>query len=854
MSQQDNFDDLFAPESSEEKSVSATPWKVLLVDDEPDIHAILRLALQDVEIEGHPLDLIEANSGANARHILEQQTDIALILLDVVMESNSSGLELVNYIRNELNNSKIQILLVTGQPGYAPQHEVITEFEINGYYLKTELTSEKIFSAVYSSLRNYKMTLEFEQQHIELQASEKRYFDLYENSPDMYVSVNAKTAKVRECNQTLSKKLGYRKSEIIGQSIFDLYHPDCMDDVKLAFKSFIETGVVNNAELQLKRKDGKKIDVNLNVTSVRDESGNILYSRSCWIDITERKKLENELKLAAKVFIHASEGITITDVKGNILDINDAFSSITGYSRDEVIGKNPKILQSGHHDKHYYESMWHDLQEHGHWSGEIWNRRKNGEVYAEMLNINAVTNSEGKVQQYVALFSDITIQKKHQKQLEHIAHFDALTNLPNRVLLADRLERSMIQEQRRHKQLAVIFLDLDQFKEVNDTHGHDVGDQLLIKISQRLNEALREDDTIARFGGDEFVIVLSDLLTDRDCVPILERLVDAAALPVNINELTLQVSASLGVTFYPQEESIDADQLLRQADQAMYQAKLSGKNRCQFFDMAQDRTIRGHNENIERIRQALVNDEFVLYYQPKIDLCTGRVQGAEALIRWQHPDKGLLPPAAFLPTIEGEFLAAEIDNWVIETAIAQLNFWHQSGHDFSISVNVGPLCLEQAGFIQYIKDKFDAYPELDIHLLELEVLESSALKDISLVSKVIENCKNIGVSFALDDFGTGYSSLTYLKNLPAKTLKIDQSFVRDMLVQADDLAIIEGIIGLARAFDREVIAEGIETMEHARKLYNMGCKAGQGYAFAKPMPADEIINWKSNWKPESTIV
>jgi len=852
MSQFDDFNQLFAAESIEEKPVSVLPWKVLLVDDEPDIHAILRLALQDIEVEGLPLDLIEANSAIDAQYILSQQQNIALILLDVVMESKSSGLDLVNYIRNELKNNKTQIVLITGQPGYSPQHEVITKYEINGYYLKTELTTEKIFSTVYSTIRNYRMTQDFEQQSIELEESKKRYFDLYDNSPDMYVSVDAETTRIRDCNQTLAEKLGYCKADIIGQPIFDLYHPDCMDDVKPVFKSFLETGVVNNAELQLKRKDGSKIDVNLNAGSVRDESGKILYSRSCWIDITERKKLENELKLAAKVFTHASEGITITDPQGNILNINDAFTKITGYSRSEVVGQNPRVLKSGHHNQLYYKAMWHDIQEHGHWSGEIWNRRKNGEVYAEMLNINAVKNSEGKVQQYVALFSDITVQKQHQKQLEHIAHFDALTNLPNRVLLADRLERSMIQEQRRNQQLAVIYLDLDQFKEINDAYGHDVGDQLLIQLSQRFSEALREGDTLARLGGDEFIIVLNDLLHDGDCVPILKRLVDAAALPVHFDDLVLQVSASLGVTFFPQKDSIDAEQLLRQADQAMYQAKLSGKNRYQFFDMDRDRTIRGLHESLERIRQALVNNEFVLYYQPKIDLRTGRILGAEALIRWQHPDKGLLPPIAFLPAIENESLSVDVDNWVIETAIAQANCWHQSGRDFSLSVNVGPLCLEQTDFSKYLKEKLDVYPEFDANFLELEVLESSALKDISLVSNVIEKCKNIGVSFALDDFGTGYSSLTYLKQLPAKTLKIDQSFVRDMLIETDDLAIIESIIGLARAFDREVIAEGIETMEHARKLYNMGCESGQGYAFAKPMPADEFINWKSNWNPEST--
>jgi len=848
MSKKVGFSDLFTDEPESSNISTAKPWKLLLVDDEPDIHATLRLSLHNVEVEDRPLELFEAHSAEQAKVILSQQPDIALILLDVVMESQSAGLDLVRFIRKDIQNNSVQIILVTGQPGYAPQHEVIQNLEINGYHLKTELTSEKIYVSVYTALRTYRAMQELEQKHIQLEETEKRYFDLYEHSPDMYVSVDANTALVRECNQTLSDKLGYSKSQIIGFPIFNLYHPNSLPDVKKAFKSFVETGEVNNAELQLKHKDGSKIDVNLNVTSIRDENNKIRYSRSCLIDISERKKMEKELQLAANVFTHASEGITITDSSGNILDINEAFTTITGYSREEVLGKNPRILQSGRHNQQYYKTMWQDIQKKGHWTGEIWNRRKNGEVIAEVLNINAVNNAQGKNQYYVAIFSDITVQKEQQKKLEHIAHFDALTNLPNRVLLADRLEQAMAQEIRRKQKLAVIYLDLDKFKEINDSYGHDVGDQLLIAISIRMKDVLRNGDTIARIGGDEFIIILNDLSAVSDYVPILERLVHSAAMPVYINNDVLKVSASLGVTFYPQSEPIDADQLFRQADQAMYEAKQSGKNRYQFFDLEQDRLVRGHHGTLKQIHQALKDDEFVLYYQPKVNMCNGKVVGAEALIRWQHPERGLLTPAEFLPVLEQDPLAILVDKWVIETAISQLSNWKRSSDFIPVSINVGPMYLEQPGFVKQLAALLKENSLLGDNNIELEILESSALSDISLVSKVIDECKQLGVSFALDDFGTGYSSLNYLKRLPSTTLKIDQSFVRDMLVEVDDLTIIEGIIGLAQAFKREVIAEGVESIEHAEMLVKMGCEIGQGYAFARPMPADELLRWKENWK------
>ena len=567
-------------------------------------------------------------------------------------------------------------------------------------------------------------------------------------------------------------------------------------------------------------------------------------------DITERRQAEEKLLLAASVFTHSREGIMITAADGTIIDVNDAFTRITSYSRDEVLGRNPRLLNSGLQGKEFYAAMWRDLIGTDGWYGEVWNRRKSGEVYAAMQTISTVRDAWGKTRLYVALFSDITPLKEQQKQLEHIAHYDALTTLPNRVLLSDRLHQGIVQSQRRGQRLAVAYLDLDGFKTINDNYGHEAGDQLLLTVATRMRQALRESDTLARLGGDEFVAVLVDLADVEASAPTLARLLAAAAQPVQVGDTLLQVSASLGVTFYPQADEVDADQLLRQADQAMYQAKLAGKNRYAIFDADQDRCVRGHHESLEHIRRALIEREFVLYYQPKVNMLTGKVVGAEALIRWQHPLKGLLLPALFLPVIEDHPMAVEIGEWVIDSALTQMELWRAAGLDIPVSVNVGARQLQQANFVERLRKILAEHPDIEPSHLEMEVLETSALEDLARVSRVIEDCREIGVMFSLDDFGTGYSSLTYLKHLPVGQLKIDQSFVRDMLGDPDDLAILDGVIGLSSVFRRQVIAEGVETVEHGTMLLQLGCELAQGFGIARPMPGHEMPGWSARWRPD----
>ena len=562
----------------------------------------------------------------------------------------------------------------------------------------------------------------------------------------------------------------------------------------------------------------------------------------------EQSRAESRLQMAASVFTHAREGILITDCQGNIIEANQVFADITGYSREEALGKNPRFLQSGLHDKDFYSALWQSLLQTGNWYGEVWNRRKNGELYAAMMTISAVQDIHGITQNYVNLFTDITPLKEHQRQLEYIAHYDALTGLPNRVLLADRLKQAMARSHRNGRSLAVLYLDLDGFKAVNDQHGHDTGDQLLVNISHRLKEVLREGDTLARIGGDEFVVVMVDLERPQDYEAVLNRLLSVAAEPVTLNQHLLLVSASIGATLYPQDDA-DADQLLRHADQAMYLAKQAGKNCYHLFDIAKDIAVKTQRESLEHIRIALDRKEFVLHYQPQVNMRTGEIVGAEALVRWQHSERGLLSPAHFLPVIEDHPLSIELGDWVINDALQQIAHWQRLGLLIPVSVNIGALQLQRSEFVTQLAAQLAAHPQVPPAYLQLEIVETSALEDIAEVANIMRRCRDLGVSFAVDDFGTGYSSLTYLKRLPAELLKIDQTFVRDMLDDADDLAIVKGVIGLANAFHRQVIAEGVETVAHGELLIPLGCELAQGYGIARPMPAADLPAWAANWKP-----
>lgn len=626
-------------------------------------------------------------------------------------------------------------------------------------------------------------------------------------------------------------------------------HPDDIESTKRDMQDAMTGKILVNHDFRVVWPNGEIHRIHDTAKAFYDESGTPLRLLGVSTDVTEKIEAELKLKLFASVFIHAGEGIMITDADSVIIEVNDNFCKIAGYTREEVLGKNPRILRSERQSHEFFAEMWSTLQAKDCWKGEIWNRRKNGEVIAELLTISAVREESGRLQNYVAIFSDISLMKKHQDQLEYIAHYDVLTNLPNRVLLTDRLIQSMRQSRRNKNLLAVAFLDLDGFKLVNDTYGHNVGDSLLIALSERIEETLRESDTLARIGGDEFIFTIANLNDIEDSKPVLDRLLYTLNSPIYVGDISLIVSASIGVAIYPRD-STDADILIRKADQAMYSAKQAGKNRYHIFDSIQDQAATTQRETVDNIILALERRELVLHYQPKVNMLTGEIIGVEALIRWLHPNQGLLFPADFLPAIEDHAVILEVGEWVIETALTQINLWQKMGLQLKVSVNISGSQLQQNNFPERIAMLLTKHSDVPPHCLELEILETSALKSISRVSATMRACTELGVKFSIDDFGTGYSSLTYLRHLPADLIKIDQSFVRDMLTDSDDLTIVEAVIGLASSFKRKVIAEGVETIEHGTALLQLGCVLAQGYGIAKPMPASEIPEWVKTWKPD----
>jgi diguanylate cyclase (GGDEF)-like protein/PAS domain S-box-containing protein len=594
-------------------------------------------------------------------------------------------------------------------------------------------------------------------------------------------------------------------------------------------------------EGRIKRRDGEERWLHIASQPTRLENGDILWD-GIQYDITDRRRAEETLRINASVFDNSQEAIVVTDADNVIIDVNNAFTTITGYTRAEVLGKNPSMMSSGRQDKEFYDAMWQALQEKGTWRGEIWNRRKSGEVFAEMLSISVIADHLGQVQRHVGIFSDITYFKDHEAELSHVANYDALTGVPNRRLLADRLRQALAVTQRSDTMLAVCYIDLDGFKEVNDRHGHEMGDKLLIDITRRLQEVLRAGDTLARLGGDEFVMLFNELPQVEECYRVLERVMDVIAQPVVLKGVQVIVSASIGVTLFP-EDHVDGDTLLRHADQAMYIAKQSGKNRFHLYDAMHDQRVRSLHEGRRRISEGLEAGEFELYYQPKQELSTGNIVGVEALIRWNHPERGMLAPAEFLPIIENSEQDVQLGEWVIKNALAQLFAWERAGLQLQVSINISAQHLQITEFVENLQRELSHYPKLPDGALQIEVLETAALEDIAQSSEVIDACRKMGVTFALDDFGTGYSSLVYLSKLSADTLKIDQSFVQGMSLNKGDHAIVQGVIALANTFGRHTVAEGVEDGALNSELQAMGCGSVQGYSIAQPMPAGEIAEW-----------
>jgi len=646
------------------------------------------------------------------------------------------------------------------------------------------------------------------------------------------------------CNSAFEALIGLTSDQLLGKRPHDIAPQLLADQYREADLKLLEEAGTQIFESQVRYADGELRDVVFQKATFTLPDGSIGGLVGVILDITERKCMENGLRRAAKVFESSAEGIVIADPDGLIIASNRAFTEITGYSEKEIIGKNPRFLQSGRHSKNFYQEMWGSIACDGRWQGEIWNRRKNGEIFPCWDSISAVRNNDGEISNYVATFSDISLQKQNEERIHLLAFTDPLTSLPNRRLLLDRLQHAVATSTRNECLAALFFIDLDDFKDLNDTRGHDIGDQLLQLVAKRLLDCVREGDTVARLGGDEFVVMLEGLSNDpvqasSETELVGQKILDKLNEPYLLDGHRQRSTPSIGVTLFGNQQST-VDELLKQADLAMYQAKGSGRNALRFFDPKMQSAVASRVAMEADLRQGLLENQYFLHYQAQFDH-GGHILGAEALLRWQHPVRGLIPPAEFIPLAEGNGQILAIGAWVLETACAQLSAWTKQADlaDMTLAVNVSALQFYQPEFVEQVLSALD-YHHVAPNRLKLEITESLLLKDVEQIISKMTALKARGVCFSLDDFGTGYSSLSYLKRLPLDQLKIDQSFVHDILVDANDASIARTIVALGNSLGLDVIAEGVETEEQRLFLADNNCNAYQGYLFSRPLALDKF--------------
>lgn len=803
---------------------------LLIEDDEADRIALKRALRRDRS----DLEILEAATAADGVRLLEEQTFDAVFLDHGLPDQN--GLELLRQLPDAIK-ATTSVIMLTGLENLTLASRCF-EAGAQDFLLKDEVSQRHLLRAVNLAQERRTMAMALAESDAAAARATTEWNKALSQVSDAIYLVDSDRRLLR-ANPAFFQLFDCDPQESLGKPIRELLYPGGTSPARCLFCGD-DTGM--DSPLILEADDpGNPLDIPLELTiqPINNDEGDLTSSLICLHDLVRTRQTEERLRLLAGVFDNTAQGVVITGSDATIIEVNRSFTTILGYERDEVIGGNPRRWKSGRHDKDFYDEMWSALQNTGSWSGEIWNRHKNGEILPVWQSINAIFDENNRITHFTSVFSDISDLKRSQEQLDHLAHHDILTDLPNRLLLKERLEQAIRHARRRNTLLAVIFLDVDNFKHINDSLGHPAGDRLMQEMAKTLVHATRDGDTVARLGGDEFALLLEDVDKPESAGIAAQKVQSALSAPVTIAGREIRPTASLGISLYPQDGETPST-LLRNADSAMYQAKENGRNKFCFYTReltheAFERMLLEHN-----LRHAVEHDEFHLVYQPQYDITENRIVGVEALVRWQHPQEGMISPGRFIPVAEQSDLIHEIGNWVLHAACNQAREWLDRGIDFGrIAVNVGGPQVERGRLVEEVEIEL-SQSGIPASCLELEVTETFIMRQIDDIISQLMELRELGVTLSVDDFGTGYSSLRYLKELPIDKLKIDQSFVRDIPGNPDDEAIVKTIIAMTASLKLGAVAEGIEREEQIEFLRRHNCRFGQGFLMSHPLAPEEV--------------
>jgi diguanylate cyclase (GGDEF)-like protein/PAS domain S-box-containing protein len=797
--------------------------RILVIEESEYEHELVRKALLrgGLELSTQRIDSLDSLKKA----LKSKEWDLILSTTDISQCPPNASLK---YLQDQ--KLDIPFILVSDHIG---EEKVVSLLKAGANDFVNFKNLTRLAPTIERELKEAAVRREAEETKQALHRSENRYRQLVDDSPTPILLLQDE--KIVFLNKAAKQTLAISEGEqLISKPLSELLHDGPPELMKSQVK-LLRNHNSRPYQAAFKRADGVIILVEVFVSPADHEGAPA--TQLVFTDVTQRKDSDVKLQQAVQIIEHTMEGVLITDGEGMIDSVNPAFSEITGYSEQEIISRHPRILISNRHSPEFFDELWNEVNQTGSWRGEIWNQRKNGEVYPAWMTISCVQDERGGIAHYVAVFSDITSIKQTQSQLEHLAHHDSLTNLPNRLLFEDRLEHAIAQAKRQKRQLAVLFLDLDRFKNINDSLGHAMGDELLKEVAARLQHILRDDDTAARLGGDEFTVLVENIEDPSQAAVVASKIQEKFKTPFKIAGRELHITTSIGISIYP-EDGKDVADLTKNADAAMYQAKEQGRNSYRYYTSELTRTAFERLLLETELRSALQQNQLLLYYQPQISLHNGEMTGAEAVLRWHHPRLGIIPPARFIPLAEESGLIHEIGNWVLQEACEQTRYLNRQGlFQGRMAINLSVRQIMQTDLIlrfEEIIGESGCPPDM----LQLEVTEGIFMGQMKHSVPVLDVFKKLGVSIAIDDFGTGYSSLSYPKQLPIDKLKIDRSFIRDMPHDSDAVAITQAIVSLGKNLGLRITAEGIETMAQQSLLQKMGCQEGQGYLYSPPVPAE----------------